>query len=391
MNKNELIRSRGRLVAEALTGSWRTAPPPLNLSPEDLDEITPLLYNSGAAALGWRRIRDTELSTTPSAEVLHQGYRLQALQVAISQSKIEIVHRLLQEARIDAILVKGWAVAGFYPELPLRPLGDIDLVVRPSRLQAANKILARPEARGCWIDLHSGLSELQDRSIDELFSRSHIVSLRDTQIRVLSLEDHLALLAMHLLKHGAWRPLWLCDIAAIVESVPSDFDWKIVFGYRTTPAGQWISASIALAHQLLGANIDKVPLQARAKHVPEWLRESVLKQWGNLFPGDHLPVQPRPPMTNVLTSPRGLLKGPGERWPDSITATFNVRGQLNNFPRLPYQLGDFSTRAGRYLIGYLRRAARKLRGWRRPSDHGSTFELCLLLSRQLKLTLNWSR
>ena len=119
MNKSELIRSRGRLVAEALAGSWRTAPPPLSLSPEDLDEITPLLYSSGAAALGWRRIRDTELSTTPSAEVLHQGYRLQALQVAISQSKIEIVHRLLQEARIDAILVKGWAVAGFYPELAL--------------------------------------------------------------------------------------------------------------------------------------------------------------------------------------------------------------------------------------------------------------------------------
>ena len=110
MNKTELVRSRGRLVANALAGSWRTFPPPLNLSPEDLDEITPLLYNSGAAALGWRRIRETQLSSTPSAEVLHQGYRLQALQGAISQSKIEIVHRLLQEAQLDAILVKGWAV-----------------------------------------------------------------------------------------------------------------------------------------------------------------------------------------------------------------------------------------------------------------------------------------
>ena len=345
MNNSELIRSRGRLVAEALNGSWRTYPPPLNLSPEDLDEITPLLYNSGAAALGWRRIRDTQLRTTASAEVLHQGYRLQALQVAISQSKIEIVHRLLQEARVDAILVKGWTVAGFYPELALRPLGDIDLVVRPTDYKAAGRILARPEARGCWVDLHNGLSELQDRSIDKLFSRSHVVGLRDTQIRVLSLEDHLALLTIHLLKHGAWRPLWLCDIAAIVESLPNDFDWTICLGPDKRQRS-WISASIALAHQLLAANIDKVPLHARAKHVPEWLRESVLKQWGNLFPGDHL-----------LTSPRGILKETWERWPDSITATFNMRGRINNFPRLPYQLGDFSVRAGRYLIGYLRRAA----------------------------------
>ena len=357
MKRNDIgVKSRGLVIASLLAGSWRTAPPPLNLSPEDLDEITPLLYNSGAAALGWRRIRDTELSTTPSAEVLHQGYRLQALQVAISQSKIEIVHRLLQEVRVDAILVKGWAVAGFYPELALRPLGDIDLVVRPTEYKAAGTILARPEARGCWVDLHSGLSELQDRSIDELFSRSHVVSLRDTQIRVLSLEDHLALLTIHLLKHGAWRPLWLCDIAAIVESLPNDFDWPICLG-ADKRRRSWISASIALAHQLLTANIDQVPLPARAKYVPEWLRESVLKQWGNLFPGDHLPVQPRPLMTNVLTSPRGILKETWERWPDAITATFNMRGRINNFPRLPYQLGDFSARAGRYLIGYLRRTA----------------------------------
>jgi len=350
------VKSRGLVIASVLTGSWRNALPPLNLSPEDLDEITPLLYNSGAAALGWRRIRDTQLSTNASAEVLHQGYRLQTLQVAIGQTKIEIVHRLLQEARIDAILVKGWAVARFYPELALRPLGDIDLVVRPGDYQAAIRVLAQPEARGCWVDLHSGLLELKDRSIDELFSRSHVVSLRETQIRVLSLEDTLALLTIHLLKHGAWRPLWLCDIAAIVESLPETFDWKICLG-SDKRRRSWISASIALAHQLLAANIDNVPFEARARRVPEWLRDSVLKQWGNLFPGDHLPVQPRPLMTNVLANPRGILRETWERWPDSITATFNMRGRINDFPRLPYQLGEFSARAGRYLIGYLRRTA----------------------------------
>jgi len=96
-------KSRGNLVAATLAGSWRISTPPLQLSLEDLDEITPLLYNSGAAALGWRRIQDTQLRTTASAEVLHQGYRLQALQVAISQTKIEIVHRLLQEAEFPVL------------------------------------------------------------------------------------------------------------------------------------------------------------------------------------------------------------------------------------------------------------------------------------------------
>jgi len=118
-----------------------------------------------------------------------------------------------------------------------------------------------------------------------------------------------------------------------------------------------ISAGIGLAHQLLAANIDKVPLPERAQQVPAWLIEAVLKQWGNLFPSDHLPVEPRPLIANVRLSPRLILKEACKRWPDSVTATFNMRGQINNFPRLPYQLGAFSAQAGRYLIGYLRRVA----------------------------------
>lgn len=357
MSRREVVvKTRGLLIATVLAGSWRTSPPPLNLSAEDLDEITPLLYSSGAAALGWRLIRETGLSTTPSAEVLHQGYRLQALQVAISQNKIEVVHRLMRAAGIDAILVKGWAVAGFYPEIAARPLGDIDLVVKPADCETAARVLAQPEARGCWVDLHDGLPEIVDRSMDELFSRSRVVSLRDTQIRILSLEDHLALLTIHLLKHGAWRPLWLCDIAAIVEAIPNDFDWQTCLG-SDKRRRSWIAASIGLAHELLGANIDHVPPHARAKRTPTWLRDAVLEQWGNLFPAGHLPVQPRPLLGNVRNSPRGILKETWERWPDAVTATFNMRGRINNFPRLPYQLGDFSAKAGRYLIGYLRSAA----------------------------------
>ena len=42
-----------------------------------------------------------------------------------------------------------------------------------------------------------------------------------------------------------------------------------------------------------------------------------------------------------------------ERWPDPIVATFNLRGQLNNFPRLPYQFGAFATQAVAYLVDHL--------------------------------------
>jgi hypothetical protein len=349
VKKSELVRSRGRLVADTLAGSWRTSPPPLDLSSADLDAITPLLYNSGAAALGWRRICHTELSTTESGRVLHQGYRLQALQFAMLQDKIAIVHQLLNEACIDAILVKGWAVAGFYPELLLRPLGDIDLVVRPRDYKAANEVLARPEARGCWVDLHNGLPKLDDRSLDELFSRSHVASLRDAQIRVLSLEDHLALLAVHLLKHGAWRPLWLCDIALILESTPDDFDWDLCLGKNKRQVN-WILSAIGLAHSLLGAKISHAGIAGRAKQIPSWLMRSVVKEWETPFAINQPPMCHRAPMITYLGNPRGLLQDLKNRWPNPILATVSINGKFNALPRLPYQLGNCFVRTAQFVF-----------------------------------------
>src|SRR5712691_12512832 len=110
--KNIRAESRAILVRTILSGSWR---PALTHAPDfsesELDEVTPLLYGSGAAALGWWRIRETDLRTTLSAEVMHQAYRLQALQSGIHEQKIQKVFRALRKASIEPILVKGWAAA----------------------------------------------------------------------------------------------------------------------------------------------------------------------------------------------------------------------------------------------------------------------------------------
>ena len=234
-----LVDTRGSLVSAILTGSWRpTLNQSLDVSEKELDAVTPLLYGSGGAALGWWQVRQTELKTTPSAEVLHQAYRLQVLQSAIHEEKIKTVFRLLRESSIEPILVKGWAAASLYPERALRPYGDIDLCVRPADYKTATTILAGPEATGCWVDLHNGFSELKDRAVDQLFERSRLVALDGEHVRVLSGEDHLGLLAIHFLKHGAWRPLWLCDIGAAIESLPTSFDWDTCLGRdKSGPVG----------------------------------------------------------------------------------------------------------------------------------------------------------
>src|SRR5687767_12629098 len=161
---------KGSLVAEVLAGSWRESGlPDLQISESELDEVTPLLYNSGTAALGWRRISETSLRGCSSAEVLRQAYRLQSLQSEIHEQKIKKVFSLLRQAGIEPILAKGWATAGLYAERALRPYGDIDLCVRPEQFKLAQRVLSAPEANDCWVDLHQHFSEIADRTIDDLF------------------------------------------------------------------------------------------------------------------------------------------------------------------------------------------------------------------------------
>ena len=65
MGSRDVLR-KGSLVATVLSGAWRsTSFPPLNLSETELDEVTPLLCGSGAAALGWRRLANTDLRNSP--------------------------------------------------------------------------------------------------------------------------------------------------------------------------------------------------------------------------------------------------------------------------------------------------------------------------------------
>jgi hypothetical protein len=342
--------SRSRLVCTTLAGSWRESDfPPLNISHAQLDEVTPLLYGSGAAALGWWRVRDTELRTTASAEVLHQAFRLQVLQSGIHEEKIKKVFRLLEQASIEAILIKGWAAAGLYPERGLRPYGDIDLIVKPEQHEPASELFGSPELKDCWIDLHKHVSELDDRSIQSLFERSMKVPLGKGTVTVLSAEDHLALQAVHLLKHGAWRPLWLCDIGAAVESLPTTFDWHLCLGGNHTRAG-WIASAIGLAHKLLGARIDNVVPEVQTRRLPEWLVQNVLQEWEQPFAVNQPPTSHPVPMSDVLRRPNLLFHALRQRWPNPILATVSVNGQFNRVPRLPYQLGNCVARCFRLLF-----------------------------------------
>lgn len=341
--------SKGSLVAAVLAGSWRSSKfPPLQITEPELDTVCPLLYDSGAAALAWHRLSTTSLRNSASAELFHQAYRLQSLQSDIHEEKIEKVFRLLREAEVEAVLAKGWATAGIYKTRAFRPFGDIDVCVRPEQFKLAGEVLRDPAAQDCWVDLHQHFAEIGDRTFADLFERSTEVRLRAEQIRILGIEDQLALSSIHLLKHGAWRPLWLCDVGVAIESLPHTFNWDTCLGQNPTRA-KWIMCAIGLAKRLLEADTKDVPSHVNTQ-VPPWLIENVLKQWERPFAINQPPMSHPTPFTNLLRHPTQLPEGLRQRWPNPILATISVNGEFNNLPRLPYQLANCISRVGRLLF-----------------------------------------
>jgi hypothetical protein len=279
------------------------------------------------------------------AEELQQTQRLNILHGAMFEARLGQAVSLLRAALVEPLLIKGWSVARFYPEEGLRPYGDIDLVVRPSEYTKALKVLNSPEAVGNTVDLHKGLRRLDRHSFEEVYECGEFARLGEIMVKVPSREDHLRILAAHALGHGVWRPIWLCDVALLLETRPSGFDWSRCFG-RDARRAEWVWCALGLAHALLGAEIRNTPIEGLVKGMPGWVVESVRRQWNGRLERH---VSQQRPILSLLRSREAGLGAILSRWPSPVEATVSVGGSFDSFPRLPYQLASSALRASRLL------------------------------------------
>jgi hypothetical protein len=340
------MQARSELLATALKRSWRASVPPLELTEQELAIIAPLLVGSGAGGLVWRRIRQTELRTSPFGIDLRQTYREQVLRHAVREAEIEDVLARMRTAGIEPLLVKGWGVARLYPESGLRPLGDIDLYVLPEH-RASAEAMGYTWGNAAQVDLQDlAYAREKERTWERIYARSQLVRLGETALRIPCPEDHLALICLHFLSHGGWRPLWLCDVAVALESRSADFDWTRCLGSDRRRA-DWIACTIGLARRLLGAEVAETPISWRAQHLPTWLVPAVLRQWETPCYADH-PVLLEPISAN-LRYPARLPLALRKRWPDPIRATFRAGAPFNELPRWPFQAAAYCSQLGEYL------------------------------------------
>lgn len=339
-----MSRDAARALGGLLAGAWRATPGAAlpALAPARLEELAPLLHRSGTSPLAWRRVAGGPLAELPVGQLLRRDYLAQAGAAALHERAIVQVVGALRAAGVEPLLSKGWAVARHYAEPGLRPAADVDLFVAPGELAAAEAVLAAPELGDARVDLHAGLPDLPDRAFGEIVARAELVPLAGVPVRVPAPDDLLRHVCLHLLRHAAWRPLWFCDVGALVEAEGARLDWDRLRHGSALHSG-WVAQVIGLAGTLVGADLSRVPWEPA--RVPPWLEAAVLDHWmrgdAHLYDGV--------PLAHHLRHPGRFWSALARRWPSPLQASVDRGAPFDDAWRFPLQLADWLLRAARSL------------------------------------------
>lgn len=276
---------RGLSVVEAWRRCWQGDGISL-IQQADSRRVAPLLY---------RRLEQSDLLRllpSQTREALHEAYLCNLLRNVTIRQQLSEVLRAFQDAGIPVVVLKGAHLAEIvYGDPALRPMADLDLLVRDQDLTRAETLLLEigygpmETEGGLDYDRHHHLRPfvkpgavpvevhrtIERRSgavaveIGELWHRSREAVVAGVEARVLCPED----LLLHLCLHTAYNHrfeaslLHLCDIATTVERYGEEIDWPgLAASCERYGAGRFVHCALSLAADLLVAPVPPAALTA---------------------------------------------------------------------------------------------------------------------------------
>lgn len=266
------------------------------LSPEALEEVTALAHsmdeasgrqllalaqmNGMASLVFWHLAKADLLAALPAS--IAAAFKHEYLQTLINnrrmQTLVEEAVGALHAEGIGVIALKGLALARrYYGDVALRPMTDIDLLVRreeaPRAIAALRRlgyraidgmgspsgfysftsgVVAYARPRPPTIEVHWELFGRQAYRPAlpgaEVWARAQQIRLFDRSALYLHPRDELWYLCVHAaIEHQLERLIWLVDIAELVDALPADWDWQR-FTDETAAAGIALPVASALAY-----------------------------------------------------------------------------------------------------------------------------------------------
>lgn len=218
----------------------------------------------------------------PPKEFLEELNRISLSATArtlLAGRQIGAVTGALREVGIPAILLKGPALARtVYPDPTLRQSSDIDLIVLPQDITAAEDVLERlgyrcpakvfhicpcadhhekffPKAHGFRLQLHWATAHefglFPESWLQEAFARRIIVHSDGITFDTFCPPDQLLYLVFHdAFQHRAIRLDWIYDISRVMQEIPSRDKWDDLIRQSVTN-----TVRIPLEHCLAAASL----------------------------------------------------------------------------------------------------------------------------------------
>ena len=291
---------------------------PDGLLPRELEQIAQTVQDWQAVAelaashgvVGWVR-QSVARDGVPIPPFVADGLRSAALaqvaHIARLDDALTKILAALRAADLPVILLKGPVLSRLvYPDPSLRPYSDIDLNVREPDEERVSELLlgtglvevphgAEVERQlhahhvhggaayhrvfmapggGVMVELHLDPLQMGLRPTREAarWERAQPVTVWPGAL-MLSLEDQLIQLSVHVHKHGFSRLIWLKDIDLLVRANADTLDWHAVLaGARAEGLTSSVWYTLWLASQLFGTPIPAGPLRALAPMPPvRWL------------------------------------------------------------------------------------------------------------------------
>ena len=290
------------------------------LSISDWEGVVQESLAHGVAAILYDRLKRESGPLRIPSEMLQ---RLKAVKLRIGIRNTKLYHELagvlkaLRKEGIQVIVLKGAHLAELaYGNVALRPMDDVDILVKKHDLSRAEKKFfemgyfhlegdsermksASPHhltpfrKQGCTpIEVHWTLPSMDTPGTDanNVWERAQDAEIAGSKALVLSPEDLLLHISIHASLHHRFgvglRPL--CDISAILTRYRDVLDWNKVL----SSAQQWglcngVYLTLHVAKELIDADVPESALQAlKAKQFDaaliDWAKEQIYTLSGEL-------------------------------------------------------------------------------------------------------------
>jgi hypothetical protein len=254
--------------------------------------VSPLVYE---------QIKDLALPDELMEE-LRESYLSTAASNVRHYHDLAKVLGMLKEEGISVIVLKGAHLAEIvYGNIGLRPMCDVDLLVRKDDLSMAQTRLIEagyyPFNSRLPLDIHWSIEHniVPPLPIDikGIWERAEVARIAGVEVLVLSPEDLLLHLCIHLSFHHLFEYAGvrsLCDITETIRHYEGRIDWNVIRDRaKTWRANHAVELSLLLARELLDADIPETVLPKRkAEYLDSQAQWAMRRIFNGASGGDQL-------------------------------------------------------------------------------------------------------